>query len=163
MCVRQFLGQTPSTGLQHPSFNHCRIYSYAIGSTKLSANEQFFVSAQTVVSLLQTTQNKACHLEPQQSLHVTSTNKTTIVWIETELSFLPGVDASHFYVRALVLGCSYSHISTQNFRKALTASVDSCPEIKKCPFSGVTKSGSLEERAGKRCSECVLGVADNKL
>ena len=25
---------------------------------------------------------------------------------------------------------------------------------KECPFSGVTKSGSLEEGAGKRCSEC---------
>ena len=34
------------------------IFSYAIGSRKLSANEQFFVGAQTVVSLLQTTQIK---------------------------------------------------------------------------------------------------------
>ena len=40
--------QTPSTGLRHPTFNHCRICSYAIGSRKLSANEQFFVGAQTV-------------------------------------------------------------------------------------------------------------------
>ena len=31
------------------------VVSYAIGSRKLSANEQFFVEAQTVVSLLQTT------------------------------------------------------------------------------------------------------------
>ena len=31
------------------------VFSYAIGSRKLSANEQFFVGAQTVVSLLQTT------------------------------------------------------------------------------------------------------------
>ena len=40
------------------------IFSYAIGSRQLSANEQFFfVGAQTVVSLLQTTQNdKASHL-----------------------------------------------------------------------------------------------------
>ena len=38
------------------------VFSYAIESRKLSANEQFFVGAQTVVSLLQTTQNKACHL-----------------------------------------------------------------------------------------------------
>ena len=29
------------------------VFSYAIGSRKLSANEQFFVGAQTVVSLLQ--------------------------------------------------------------------------------------------------------------
>ena len=32
------------------------VFSYAIGSRKLSANEQFFVGAQTVVSLLQTSQ-----------------------------------------------------------------------------------------------------------
>ena len=37
------------------------VFSYAIGSRKLSANEQFFVGAETVVSLLQTTQiKKAC-------------------------------------------------------------------------------------------------------
>ena len=47
--------------------------------------------------------------------------------------FLPGVDASHVYVRAWVLGCFYSHISTQTFRRALTASVDSCAEIKSGP------------------------------
>ena len=32
------------------------VFSYAIGSRKLSANEEFFVVVQTVVSLLQTTQ-----------------------------------------------------------------------------------------------------------
>ena len=32
------------------------MFSYAIGSRKLSANRQFFVGAQTVASLLQTTQ-----------------------------------------------------------------------------------------------------------
>ena len=32
------------------------VFSYATGSRKLSANEQFFVGAQTVVGLLQTTQ-----------------------------------------------------------------------------------------------------------
>ena len=34
------------------------VFSYAIGSRKLSANEQFFVGAQTVVNLLQTAQIK---------------------------------------------------------------------------------------------------------
>ena len=71
-----------------------------------------------------------------------STNITTIVWIETELFLLPGVDASHVYVRASAIGCFYSHISTQTFRRALTASVDSCAEIE-YPFSGVTKSGRV--------------------
>ena len=32
------------------------VFSYAIGPRKLSANEQFFVGAETVVSFLQTTQ-----------------------------------------------------------------------------------------------------------
>ena len=68
-------------------------------------------------------------------------------------SFLPGVDASHVYVRAWALGCFYSHSSTGTFRRALAASLDSCAEKKTAP-SGVTKSGSLEEGAGKRCSEC---------
>ena len=34
------------------------VFSYLIGSRKLSANEQFFVGAQTVVGLLQTNQIK---------------------------------------------------------------------------------------------------------
>ena len=42
--------QTPSTGLRHPSTT--AEFSYAVGSRKLSANEQFFVGTQTVVSLL---------------------------------------------------------------------------------------------------------------
>ena len=67
--------QTPSTCLRHPSFNHCR-YSYAIGSRKLSANEQFFVGAQTVVSLLQTTQIKQGVLFIATNKVYTSTNKT---------------------------------------------------------------------------------------
>ena len=49
------------------------------------------------------------------------------------LLFLPGVDAPHVYVHAWALGCFYSHISTQTFRRALTASVDSCAEIKSAP------------------------------
>ena len=56
------LHQTPSTGLRYPPTT--AVFGYAIGPRKLSAqNEQFFVGAQTVVSLLQTTQiNMACHL-----------------------------------------------------------------------------------------------------
>ena len=42
------------------------------------------------------------------------------------------------------LGCLHSHISTQIFRGALTASLDRCAELKiECPFSGVTKSGRV--------------------
>ena len=46
------------------------VFSYAIGSRKLSDNEQFLVGAQTVVSLLQTTQIKQDVIySGQQSLH----------------------------------------------------------------------------------------------
>ena len=64
------LAQTPSTGLRHPYFNHCGVFSYAIRSRKVSANEQFFL-AQTIVSLLQTTQIETRRViySRQQSLH----------------------------------------------------------------------------------------------
>ena len=45
------------------------VFSYAIGSIKLSANEQFFVGAQTVVSLLQTNKTRRVIYSHQQSLH----------------------------------------------------------------------------------------------
>ena len=109
------------------------VFSYAIGSRKLSANEQFFVGAKTVVNLLQTTQIKQGMSFIATNTVYTSTNKTTIVWIETELSFLPGVDASHVYEHAWALGCFHSLISTQTFWRALTVSVDSCAEIKSAP------------------------------
>ena len=75
------------------------VFCYAIRSTKLSANEQFFAGAQTAVILLQTTHIKQCVSFIAANKVYTSTNKTTIVWIETELFFsssffLPGVDAS---------------------------------------------------------------------
>ena len=111
-----------------------------LGSWKLSANEQFFppVGAQIVVSLLQTIQIKQDVSFIAANKVYTSINKTTIVWIETELFFfffniLPGVDVSHVYVGAWALGCFHSHISTPTFWRALTMSVDSCVEIKSAP------------------------------
>ena len=55
------------------------VFSYAIGSRKLSANEQVFFGAQTVVSLLQTTQIKQGVSFIAANKVYTSTNKTTIV------------------------------------------------------------------------------------
>ena len=72
------------------------------------------------------------------------------------MCFLPGVDASHVYVRALALGCFYSHISTRTFQRALTASLDSCAEIKECPFSGVTKSGRVWSKVPESDARSVL-------
>ena len=55
------------------------VFSYATGSRKLSAKEQFFVGAQTIVSLLQTTQIKQGVSFTAANKVYTSTNKTTIV------------------------------------------------------------------------------------
>ena len=56
------------------------VFSYAIGSRKLSANVQsVFVGAQTVVSLLQTTQIKQGVSFIAANKVYTSTNKTTVV------------------------------------------------------------------------------------
>ena len=133
------------------------VFSYAIGSRKLSANEQFFVGAQTVVSLLQTTQIKQGMSFIAANKVYTSTSKTTIVWIEMELFFssLPGVDVSRVYMRAWALGCFYSHISTHIFWRTLTTSLDSCVKIKECPFSGVTKSDRV---FWGKCQKVMLGV-----
>ena len=68
--------------------------------------------------------------------------------------FYPGVDASRVYVRAWALGCFHSlNISTRNFRRALTASVDS----RGGTVSGVSHS---EHRfpAKVGCRKPVLGV-----
>ena len=55
------------------------VFSYTIGSRELSANKQFFVGAQTVVSLLQATQIKQGMPFIAANKVYTSTNKTTIV------------------------------------------------------------------------------------
>ena len=72
------------------------VFCYAIGSRKLSANEQvvvlllLFFGAQTVVSLLQTTQSISDVCFITDHVAYASSNKTKIVWIETELFFHPG-------------------------------------------------------------------------
>ena len=55
------------------------VFSYAIGSRKLSGNVQFFVGAQTVVGMLQTTQIKQDVSFIAANIVYTSTNKTSIV------------------------------------------------------------------------------------
>ena len=55
------------------------VFSYAVGSRKLSANEQFFVGAETLVSFVQTTQIKQDVSFIAANKVYTNTNKTTIV------------------------------------------------------------------------------------
>ena len=116
-----------------PSFlpSTTAVLSYAIGSRKLSANEQFFDGAQTVVTLLQTTHIIADVCFITDHVAYASSDETRIVWIETELFYYPGGCPSCLPACcAWALGCFYSHISTRTFRRVLTASVNSCAEIK---------------------------------
>ena len=53
------------------------------------------------------------------------------------------MDASHVSVRALALGCFYSHISTRTFGKGADRVAGQLHRDKECPFSGVTKSGRV--------------------
>ena len=80
------------------------VFSYATGSRKLSANEQFFGGAQTVVSMLQITQIKQGVPFIATNKVYTSTNKTTIVWIEMELFFFFNPGWMHL-VFTCMLGC----------------------------------------------------------
>ena len=75
------------------------VFSYSIGSIKLSANEQFFVCAETVVSLLQTTQivSDVCFITDH--VPYASSELFESRWNSSFLFFSPGVDASHVDVR----------------------------------------------------------------
>ena len=61
------------------------------------------------------------------------------------------------YVRALALGCFYSHISTRTFRRALHDRVaGQLRGDKECPFSGVTKSGRVWRKVPEGDARSVL-------
>ena len=50
---------------------------------------------------------------------------------------------SHVYVRALAIGCFYSHISTRTRSEGADRVSGQLRGDKECPFSGVTKSGRV--------------------
>ena len=144
------------------------VFSYAIGSRKMTANMQFFVGAQTVVNLLQTAQiiSDVCFIAdhiaftPAQIKPKSFESRhNSFFFFFFFFFFLPGVDASRVYVRALALGCFYSHISTRTFRRALTASLDSCAEINSAPagLQGVTKSGRVWRKVPESDARSVCG------
>jgi len=128
------------------------ILAYAIGLGKLSANGQFFVGAE--ISMQQTTQIISGLSFTTGHVAYASTNKTKIISLEMVELFFPGADASCVYVRAWTLCCFHSLISTQTFLKALTASVDSCAEIKSAP----SVASPILAEFGGRCRKAILGV-----
>ena len=78
------------------------VFSYAIGSRKLSANEQFFVGAQTVLSLLQTTQRK-------QGTSFISTNKVCTSTNHNRLN----QDGTLFFTQGGCVSCLCACFSTR--------------------------------------------------
>ena len=67
----------------------------------------------------------------------------------------------HVYVRAWALGCFHSLISTQTFRRALTASGEQLRGDKEYPFSGVTKSDRVWRKVPVRDARSVHRVPTN--
>ena len=110
---------------------------YTICLRKLSANQHFFLAAQMALSLQQTTQIISGISFITTHVAYASTTKTRIVWIEMELFSslslslsLPRAGDPHVYVHVWTPCCFHSLISTQTFWSAMTASMESCAEIK---------------------------------
>ena len=103
------------------------VFSYAIGPRKLSANKQFFVGAQTVVSLLQTTQiiSDVCFITDH--LATPAQIKPELFQTRRNSFFTQGGCVSCLCV---CLGTKVASTVFETFQKALTMSVDSSTEIK---------------------------------
>ena len=162
--------QTPSNGLRHPSFNHCP-FSYAIGSRKLSANEQFFCWCSDSSKFVTNNSNKtrpggcvscsrACfgaRSLPQSYQYPNLSKGADRVGGQLrgdkECPF-SGVTISGRVWRRVPESDARSAISTRTIRRALTASLDNCVEIKSAP--SVTKRNLAE--FGGRCRKAMLGV-----
>ena len=129
------------------------VFSYTIGSRKLSANEQ------TVVSLLQTTQIKPGVSFIAANKIYTSTNKTTIIWIEMELFFFffftwggcVSCLRACFGARLLPQSYYYPNLSEGADRVAGQLRGD-----KECPFNGATKSGRVWRKVPESDARRVL-------
>ena len=120
------------------------VFSYVIGSRKMSANEQFFVGAQTV-SLLPTNQiiSDICFITDHGAY--ASSNQTKIIWIETELLFFfftwgGCVSCLHACLGARLLPQSYHY---PNLSEGADCIGGQLRWDKEGPFSGVTKSGRV--------------------
>ena len=138
------------------------VFSYAIRSRKLSANEQFcfvlfFVGVQTVVRLLQTTQiiSDVCFITDHVAY--ARSDKTKIVSIQTELFsfFTRGGCASWLCAclgtRLLPQSYQYRNLSDGADRVGGQLRGD-----KEYPFSGVTKSGRVWRKVPESDARRVL-------
>ena len=110
---------------------------------KLSANEQFFVGAQTVVSLLQTTQIISDVYFITDHVDYATSNQTKIVSIETDPFCLTRggcVSCLRACWGAWLLPQSYQYLNLPEGADRIGGQLRG---DKECPFSGVTKSGRV--------------------
>ena len=103
------------------------LFSYAIGSRKLPANEHFLCVCSNSSKFVTNLNKARCIIYSRQQF-TPAQIKPQSFELRWNSFFSPGMDESHIYLRPLALGCFYSHISTRTFRRALTASLDSCIE-----------------------------------
>ena len=118
----------------------------------MSANEQFFVGAPTVIrcykqlKLYRSLFYAAILLTPAQikpKLFESTRNSLLLFFFFFLLFFTRGGCPSHVYVRAWALGCFHSLISTQTFSEGADRVGGQLRGDKECPFSGVNKSGRV--------------------
>ena len=136
------------------------VFSYAIGSRKLLANEQFFVGAQTEVSLLQTTQiiSDVCFITDQ--LLTPAQMKPKSFESRRNAFFTRGGCASclRACLGARLLPQSYQY---RNLSEGADRVAGQLRRDKECPFSGVTKSGRVWRKvpeSGARCERRLVSM-----
>ena len=136
------------------------VFSYALGSRKLPANEQCFVGAQTVVSLLQTTQiiSDVCFMLPcylrQLKQNQDRLNRGGTLFFTTRGGCVSCLRAC---MGARLLPQSYQY---PNLPEGADRVRGQLRGDKECPFSGVTKSGRVwrkvrKEMLGVCCCRCL--------
>ena len=134
------------------------VFSYAIGPRKLSANEQFFVGAQTVVSLLPTTQiiSDVCFITD----HVAYASSDKPKLFETRRNFF-----SSFFTRGGCVSCLRACLGARllpqsyqypNLSEGADRVAGQLRGDKECPFSGVTKSGRVWRKVPESDARSVL-------
>ena len=131
-CQLHLLAQIPSTGLQHrhPSFNHCHILVTPQGPENCQLTSSFLLVLKQFVCYKQLRLYQMFVLQMTALLMPAQIKPKSF---ETRQNSFLFFHPWWMHLLAWVLGCFYSQISTQTFRRVLTTSVDSCTEIKSAP------------------------------
>ena len=140
------------------------VFSYAIGPRKLSANEQFFVGAQTVANLLQTTQSisDVCFMLPC-CLRQLRQNQICLNRDRTPFFFFTRGGCI-----SCLRGCLGARLLPQSYYNPNLSESADCTGgqlrgDEECPFSGITNPGRVwrkvpESNARSIVVTCTIGL-----